>query len=97
MSEFTYDSKQHRIEGGKRIVHRVTVKNGRGTKRVSIFLRGRHVNTRKKRLTDHEIDHIRRKKFIPGLFNDLTTMHYTSRKSRCPRRFLRRSSARARS
>jgi hypothetical protein len=71
MAGFIYDNKQHRIEGGKRIVHRVTVKNGRGTKRVSIFLRGRHVNTRKKRLTDHEIDHIKRKKFIPGLFNDL--------------------------
>ncbi len=71
MSGFVYDNKQHRIEGGKRIVHRVTVKNGRGTKRVSIFLRGRHVNTRKKRLTDQEIDHIKRKKFIPGLFNDL--------------------------
>jgi hypothetical protein len=71
MAGFRYDNKQHRIEGGKRVVHRVTVKNGQGTKRVSIFLHGRHVNTRKKRLTEQEIDHIKRKKFIPGLFNDL--------------------------
>jgi len=84
MSRFSYNNTQHRIVGGKKIVHRVTVKNGKGIKRVSIFLCGRHVNTRKKRLTDEEIDHIRRKKFIPGLFNDLEI-----RKSR--RRHTRRS------
>ena len=82
MSRFSYNNTQYRIEGGKKIVHRVTVKNGKGIKRVSIFLCGRHVNTRKKRLTDEEIYHIKQKKFIPGLFNDLEIRKSRRRRTR---------------
>ena len=68
--KFSYKNTQSCIFGGKKTVRNVTIKNGKGYKRVSEYYRGRHKRTAKKPLKDEEIQLIQLGKFIPGLFKD---------------------------
>lgn len=56
--------------GGKKMVRKVTIKNGKGHKTVSYYKNGKHVNTIKKGLNSIEMGFIKIGKFIPGLFKD---------------------------
>lgn len=57
------------LGGGKKIVRNVSIKNNKGYKSITKYKRGKKVGTVKKRLTPSEINTIKNKKFIPGLFN----------------------------
>ena len=74
-SRFNYHSEQvhssfHNGEGQTK-VHTVNIRNGKGTKSVTIRnMRGRVLGQSTKNLTQKEIDCIRNCQFIPGLFRD---------------------------
>ena len=66
---FHYKNTEKRIYGGKHVTQRVHIVGNSGFKSVST----RHKNkmrTVKKPLTRSEINHIKKRKFIKGLFND---------------------------
>jgi len=65
MPAYSYKSVQRCVNGcgrGKAVTRKVIIKGGSGYKQL---------NRSRKRLTRKEIAHIKRGKFIPGLFNDL--------------------------
>jgi hypothetical protein len=69
-NKFSYKNTQNYVIGGKKTVRNVTIKNGKGYKKVSEYFRGRHRRTSKKPLKPEEIQLIQLGKFIPGLFKD---------------------------
>ena len=56
--------------GGKKIVRKVTMRNGKGYKSVTKYHKGKKVGYVKKPLLDSDIMLIQARKFIPGLFSD---------------------------
>jgi len=68
--KFSYKNTQNYVIGGKKTVRNVTIKNGKGYKKISEYYRGRHKRTAKKSLKNEEIQFIQIGKFIPGLFKD---------------------------
>ena len=63
MSRYSYKSIQKCVRGsGRAVTRKVIISGGSGYKQL---------NKTRKRLTRKEISHIKRGKFIPGLFKDL--------------------------
>jgi hypothetical protein len=56
--------------GGKKIVRKVSIKNGKGYKSVTRYHKGKRVSSVKKPIQDSHIILIQSRKFIPGLFSD---------------------------
>ena len=56
--------------GGKKIVRKVTIRNGKGYKSVTTYHKGKKVGSVKKPIHDSHIMLIQARKFIPGLFSD---------------------------
>ena len=56
--------------GGKKIVRKVSIKNGKGYKSVITYKRGKKVSAIKKPIHGDHIEMIKGRKFIPGLFSD---------------------------
>ena len=69
MKNFHYHNTEKRVHNGKRITRKVVIKGGKGHKSVTVR-RGKRNNTVKRKLTKHEIEKIRKGKFIKGLFTD---------------------------
>jgi hypothetical protein len=69
-TKFSYRNIQSCVNGGKKTVRNVTIKNGKGYKKVSEYYRGKHKRTSKLPLKNEEIQLIQIGKFIPGLFKD---------------------------
>jgi len=90
MTDFSYQSTQIAMKGGKKLVRNVTIKNGKGYKSVERYCKGKCNSTMKRRLILKEIQMIQRNQYIPGLFKNCFTKHRTSRNRR------RRSAARVR-
>ena len=68
---YSYHNQEIRHQsGGKKIVRKVTIKNGKGYKSVTKYHKGKHAKTAKKKLNKTEMQMIKNGKFIPGLFND---------------------------
>jgi len=59
--------------GGKKTVRTVSIKKGKGYKRVSKYVRGKRVATGKAPIKPAHIMDILSKKFVPGLFSDCKT------------------------
>jgi len=59
------------MRGGKKITQKVKIVGSKGHKTVSIHKNGKNHHTKKSHLTKHEIKHIRKGKFIPGLFSGM--------------------------
>lgn len=67
----TYQNTEALIQGGgKKIVRKVTIRNGKGYKSVTKYHKGKKVGSVKKPLLDSHIMLIQARKFIPGLFSD---------------------------
>jgi hypothetical protein len=66
---FHYKNTEKRLHRGKHVVRRVHVTGHRGFKSVSVRHK-KKMRTVKKPLTRREICHIKKKKFIRGLFDD---------------------------
>jgi hypothetical protein len=59
-----------KMKGGKKIVRKVSIKNGKGFKSVTKFHRGKHLGTVKKPLARNQIRLILVRRFVPNLFSD---------------------------
>jgi hypothetical protein len=71
MKNFHYHNTEKRLHKGKHIIRKVSIKNGKGYKSVTIHKQiGGKRRTTKRRLNPQEIEHIRNRKFIKGLFSD---------------------------
>ncbi len=67
----TYQNTESLIQGGgKKIVRKVTIKNGNGYKSVTTYHKGKKISSVKKPIDDSHIMLIQARKFIPGLFSD---------------------------
>lgn len=80
--KFHFTSTQKHQHGGKKTVRHVTIKNGKGHKKVSHYRGNKLIRTVKKSLKKPEMEMIRIGKFIPGLFRDCQVSqkkkHYAS-------------------
>ena len=75
MKKFHYYNIEKHIHGGKHIIRKVSIKNGKGYKSVSTMKKGggkrQKRTTTKRKLYPIEIEHIKNRKFIKGLFSDI--------------------------
>jgi len=68
---FNYENTDTTIlGGGKKVVRKVSIKNGKGYKSVTKYRGKKRVGTVKKPIHDDHIHLIGGGKFIPGLFDD---------------------------
>lgn len=68
--KFHFTSTQKHQHGRKKTVRHVSIKNGKGHKKVSHYNGNKLAGTVKKSLKKTEMEMIRFGKFIPGLFRD---------------------------
>ena len=68
--KFAYESVEITRKGPKKIVRKVSIKNGKGYKSVSRYFKGKHVGTSKKSIENDHVPLIKGGTFIPGLFSD---------------------------
>ena len=73
LKNFHYSNKEHKKYGHNKTVRTVTIKGGKGHKKVTHYKKGKKTHTVKKPLTVIEIVTIQRGKFIPALFSDCTS------------------------
>ena len=71
MVQFRYDNVEERKHAGKREIRRVTVRGARGQKSVTTVMRGGSRKVARRRLTGREIASIKKRRFIPRLFEGL--------------------------
>jgi len=69
---FKYSNVQNHMHGGKKMTHKVHIKNGKGYKSVTHIRHGKRVHHSRKALSTNEMGLIKIGKFIPGLFKDVT-------------------------
>ena len=84
-SNFNYENTETTKVGGKKIVRKVSIKNGKGTKVVSKYHKGKHLGTIKKSIHKDHVQMISLGKFVKGLFSDCkcgTKMKNKTRKNR---------------
>lgn len=67
---FNYYNKEIETLGSKKIVRKVSIKNGRGYKSVTKYYKGKKTSSSKKPIHKSHIVSIKKKEFIPGLFLD---------------------------
>lgn len=68
--KFKYKNVEHKHVGGRKTVRKVHILHGKGYKSVTVYNKGKHSKTVKRRLSSNEINQICAGKFIPGLFNN---------------------------
>ncbi len=69
--KFNYENTEIKIQkGGKKIIRKVSIKNGKGYKSITKYHKGKKQGTAKKILDNAHIQMIKIGKFIPGLFTD---------------------------
>lgn len=70
-NNFNYNNTDTIMKGGsKKIVRKVSIKNGKGYKSITRYHRGKKISYVKKPIHSTHIMHIKSRKFIPGLFSD---------------------------
>jgi len=67
---FSYESMDIIKNGNKKTLRKVYVKNGKGYKSVSKFIKGKHIGTSKKNIDESHVQMIKGGSFIQGLFSD---------------------------
>ena len=70
-SDFNYDNTEVKSQnGGKKVVRKVTIKNGKVYKSVTKYHKGRKISSVKKPIHKSHVSLIKSGKFITGLFSD---------------------------
>lgn len=69
------------MTGGRKIVRKVSIKNGKGYKSVTKYYKGKKVGSVKKPIHDSHVGNILNGKFITGLFSDCGCNKKKTRKS----------------
>ena len=67
MEPFRYENTEVIAQKGGKLVRKVSIKKGRGTKSVTTYRNGKRIRTVKKRLHKRHISRIKRNAFIRGL------------------------------
>ena len=67
---FAYESIDVIKRGNKKTVRKVHIKNGKGYKSVSKYIRGKHIGTSKKKINEEHLPLIKGGSFISGFFAD---------------------------
>ena len=80
--KFNYENIEITKVGGKKIVRKVVIKNGKGTKLISKYHNGKHLGTAKKPIHKHHVEMICIGKFVKGLFSDCHCGSKTKNKTR---------------
>jgi hypothetical protein len=85
--KFAYESGDVIKKGNKKTVRKVQIKNGKGYKSVSKYIRGKHIGTSKKKIHDDHLPLIKGGSFISGFFDDCkcsssTTTNTTNKKTK---------------
>jgi len=81
--KFNYENTEVKTQmGGKKMVRKVSIKNGKGYKSVTNYHKGRKISTSKKPIHKSHINLIHMRKFIPGLFADCNCKKGKTRKHR---------------
>jgi len=70
------------MTGGRKIVRKVSIKNGKGYKSVTKYYKGKKVGSVKKPIHDSHVGNILNGKFITGLFSDCGCNKKKTRKIR---------------
>ena len=71
LNNFNYKNVEIKTQsGGKKLVRKVSIKNGKGYKSVTKYHKGKKQSTIKKIIDNAHIEMISFGKFIPGLFTD---------------------------
>ena len=71
INDFNYQNVEVKTQsGGKKIVRKVSIKNGKGYKSITKYHKGKKQGTVKKLINNAHIQMIKMRKFIPGLFSD---------------------------
>lgn len=85
VDNFIYENTETTKRGGKKIVRKVSIKNGKAIKSVTKYHGGKHIGTAKKPIHKKHVEMIRLGKFVKGLFSDckcgVTRKNRKSRKS----------------
>ena len=68
--KFHYHNTEKHIHGGKHIIRKVTIKNGKGYKSITTMKKGGKRYTTKRRLDQNEMTNIKNLKFIRVLFSE---------------------------
>lgn len=79
---FSYKNTQLSMSGGKKTKKTVIIKNGKGYKAICTYKNKKKCYNKKKYLTKSEMDMIKLGKFIPGLFNDISSTSTKTRKNK---------------
>jgi len=79
-NEFNYQNTEIKMNGGGKIVRKVSIKNGKGYKSVTKYHKGKKIYTNKKPIHNDHVGLIKTGKFIPGLF--LECSHREKNKTR---------------
>ena len=78
---FNYENTESKtMLGGKKIIRKVSIKNGKGYKSVTKYMNGKKISSIKKHIHKDHIHLIRSGKFIPGLFSDCKSCKRKSNK-----------------
>ena len=71
LNDFNYKNIEVKTQsGGKKIIRKVSIKNGKGYKSITKYHKGKKQGTVKKLINSAHIHMIKMRKFIPGLFSD---------------------------
>lgn len=70
---FSYKNTQLSMSGGKKTRRKVIIKNGKGYKSICTYKNNKKCHHKQKMLSKTEIKMIKSGKFIPGLFNDISS------------------------
>ena len=80
--KFSYESVDIIRKGNRKTVRKVLIKNGKGYKSVSKYVRGKHVGTTRKMINNDHIPLITGGTFIPGFFSDCKCTSKKTRKNK---------------
>lgn len=81
--DYNYKNIQHTMTGGNKVTKKVIIKGSKGYKSMSIHKNGKKHHSKRRKLSDSEIETIKNGKFIPGLFSNVNENSKTkTRKNR---------------
>ena len=69
-NNYFYENTEVKKVGGKKIVRKVSIKNGKAIKMVSKYHKGKHLGTVRKPIHKEHVQMISLGKFVKGLFGD---------------------------
>lgn len=83
MNKFNYENTEVKMmTGGRKVVRKVSIKNGKGYKSITKYHKGSKAKTIKKPIHSDHIELIKIGKFIPGLFSDCHCRRKKTKKQR---------------